>query len=685
MRYIWRGLAAIMVVIVLLIAVVLMIPAERIARLAADQFEKATGRAMRIEGEISPRFWPVLGIKTGPVTIANAPWSVTEGPMFTAESMTIEVNASALFGGDIKVLGLNSQRPRILLERSKSGEANWEFTPAGSTAASPAAATDAAAPASGGLTRFTLERGLIEGGTFRYIDHASGQDLTFDNLNAELAIPDFTGPFTLQASGVSHGQKVTLALQGGLFQAFAEGRVSPLSLTMATGAAQVNFEGRGGWNPMAAEGVLQADLGDLAALGAAAGVQISPPPEGFGARKLTVNGQVVLDAKGAAYLRDAKIEADNNVILGDMDFSPGAARPKLSGNLRASTLDLRGLSGESAGEERPGGSGGGMQAAGWPKERIDVSALGLMDANLSLAVGAVDLGLVKFGQTQLMLTIDRARAVFDLRELAAYGGAIRGEFVVNGRGGLSVGGNLVLAGLDSGPLMMDLAGWDRLTTRAGMTLKFLGVGNSIDEIMQSLQGDGTLTLGKGEIRGLDIAGMLRNLDISYVGEGQRTVFDGIAGTFTIADGNLTTSDLRLVAPYVTADGAGRIGLGARDLDLRLRPTAFPGTDSSGAATGGVMVPLRITGPWADLKYRLDLETIAREKMEAEAKAAAERLRLQAKEAEDRAKADLEAKLKSELGVEAGANESLEDAAKRRAREAVSKEAGRLLEGLLGGN
>ncbi len=116
--------------------------------------------------------------------------------------------------------------------------------------------------------------------------------------------------------------------------------------------------------------------------------------------------------------------------------------------------------------------------------------------------------------------------------------------------------------------------------------------------------------------------------------------------------------------------------------MRLRPTAFPG---DGEGTGGVMVPLRITGSWADPTYRLDLEAIAREKMEAEAKAAEERLKAEAKEAEARAKAELEAKLKSELGIEAAAEESLQEAAKRRAREAVSQEAGRLLEGILGGN
>jgi predicted metal-dependent hydrolase len=97
-------------------------------------------------------------------------------------------------------------------------------------------------------------------------------------------------------------------------------------------------------------------------------------------------------------------------------------------------------------------------------------------------------------------------------------------------------------------------------------------------------------------------------------------------------------------------------------------------DTTALPLRGVMVPLRITGAWADPTYRLDLESIAREKMEAEAK-----------EVEARAKAELEARLKEQLGVEAQGEERLEDAAKRRAREALEKEAGKLLQGILGAN
>ena len=347
-------------------------------------------------------------------------------------------------------------------------------------------------------------------------------------------------------------------------------------------------------------------------------------------------------------------------------------RPKLSAQLQAGALVLAGA---AAGG---GGSAEATAGEGWSQDGIDVSGLGALDVTLALVAPSVDLGTLKLGPTGVKLTVERGRAVFDIREMAAYGGQITGEFVVNGRGGLSVGGNLVFAGLAMEPLLKDLAGYDRLVGTGDLDLQFLGVGNSLDAIMRSLKGQGTVELGRGELRGLDIAGMLRTLDAGYVGEGQKTIFDGLAGTFTMAGGVLSNSDLKLIAPYVTASGSGEVGIGAQTLDYRLRPTALAEADG----TGGVMVPLLITGTWANPKFRLDLESIAREKMEAEAKVLAERAKLAVKEAEAQAKAELEAKLREELGVDPQGDESLEDAAKRRAEEALDAETRKLLEGFL---
>ena len=671
MRWIVRVGIALAVVVVLAFGMLAVVPSERIAQAVSGQFEAMTGRKLEVLGEIKPRLWPSLGVTTGPVSIANAEWAESDQPLFRAESLSIDVNLGALLGGEVRILGLSADRPEISLERAADGRANWVFS-----ASVPGESGGAGAvppPATG----FTLDQGSITGGRLQYDDRQSGRSIALDEIDATLAIPDFSGPFTLTGTALSGGQEVALDLAGEVFSAFAMGRVVPLKASLVAGGAKLGFEGRGGYAPIAAEGALVADLSDLPALGSLLGTDLSRPNPGLGHDTLQVSGQLTLDGTGAAFLRGAEIIADANRIKGDLDLTPGEARPKLKAQLAAGPISI----GTGPDGDMGGGEAGGMQAEGWPEGEIDVSALGAMDAEIALAAPSVDLGVLKLGQTRVLITVDRARAVTEIREMQAYGGQISGDFVVNGRGGLSVGGRLTLAGLQTEPLFTDLAGWDRLVSTGDFQVEFLGVGNSIGAIMQSLKGQGDLELGKGELRGLDIGGMLQTLDPGYVGEGQKTIFDGLAGTFSIASGVLSNSDLKLVAPYVTASGAGEIGLGDRTLNYRLRPTALADADG----TGGVMVPLLITGTWAKPRFRLDLESIAREKMEAEAKAAAARLEEEAKAAEAAAKAELEQRLREELGVEIAPEESLGDAVERGATDALEEEARKALENILGGN
>ncbi len=650
MRWIIRVAAGLAVLVVLAVGLLALVPQERVAAALSAQFEGLTGRKLDLGGELRPRLWPRLGVTTGPVSIANADWATVDAPLFRAESLSVEVNLGALMGGEVRITGLTIERPEIVLERAADGRQNWTLGSEGGSVPAPA-------------TGFTLDEGRISGGSVRFVDAGTGRDITLDGLDATLAVPDLAGPFTLALTGFARGRDLALDLTGGVFSAFAAGRVVPLTLDLAAGGSSVRFDGRAGLAPLAAEGALAADLSDLPALGQVLGLALAEPAPGLGQERLTLAGQLTLDGTGAAALRGAVIEADSNRVTGDLNLTPGEARPRLTGQLTAGPVVI--------GLAEPEG---GPPAAGWSEAEIDVGALALADAEVAVAAPSVTLGALRLGETRALVTVERARAVTTIRKLAAYGGAVTGEFVVNGRGGLSVGGNLAFAGIDVAAALADLAGSDRLTGRADAELRFLGVGNSIAAIMQGLEGEGVLELGQGALRGLDVVAMLQTLDPAYVGEEQSTRFDGLAGTFTIAGGVLSNQDLKFVAPSLTAAGAGEVDLGRRTLDYRLRPTALAAADG----TGGVMVPLLVTGPWAEPRFRLDLEGIARERMEAEAREAA---RL----AEERAKALLEQRLRDELGVEAAPDEPLGDAAIRGIEDALEDEARQALEDILGGN
>ncbi len=670
MRWLIRSVLALLLLVFLAIAAVFLIPTERIAALAAERFAEITGRRLVIEGSVRPSFFPTLGVQTGPVSVSNAEWS-TEGDMLRAAGVTIALDMAALIRGEVRITAIKAEAPQLVLERARDGRENWLFGGASGGTAAPGMAGEG--------TPFTLDLAEVSDGRFTFVDHAAGSRTVLTGIDGEARIPAFLGPAAFEFAAVMNGQPFEARVTLAEFAPFLEGKLGGVDLAVQAGAADVRFAGRAGWDPLVAEGEVVARLGDLTEITRLAGASAPGLPQGLGARKVEATGQLTLTEALSLHLRGGALVLDDNRLTLDADLTTAGERPKLSAQVTAGALSLAAAMGGQGGEIG-GGARGGTQAQGWPVAPIDVSGLGVMDASVALTADSVDLGVAKFGTTRIVTTIDRGRAVFDLRQIAAYQGSITGQFVVNGRSGLSVGGDLVLAGLAMQPLLMDVGGYDRLIGTGDLSLKFLGVGNSVDAIMRSFSGSGQLSLGKGELRGLDVAGMLRTLDAGYVGEGQRTIFEAVTASFTMENGVLANEDLAFRAPYVTATGSGSVNLGARTLDYGLRPVALAAVDG----TGGLMVPLLITGPWASPRFRLDLEALARERFEEQAKELEARAKAEAAAAEARARAELARKAEEELGIVRQEGESLEDAARRRAQEAIDAEAGRLMERLLGG-
>jgi AsmA protein len=358
-----------------------------------------------------------------------------------------------------------------------------------------------------------------------------------------------------------------------------------------------------------------------------------------------------------------------NTLTGAADLTFDGPRPRLVAQLATGRLDLTAFTGGGGGSSAPA-------TPGWSRATIDASAIGALDTEVTLAADRVDLGAVTLGRTRLGVNIDRARAVFDIREIGLYEGRLSGEFVINARDGLSTGGTLRVDGIALLPLLRDAADFERLAGTGAASLRFLAVGNSIDAMMRNLSGEGRIDLGAGEIIGFDLAGALRTLDMSYLGEGNRTIYQSIAGSFTIAGGVLRNEDLTLDASRVTASGRGTVDIGGRTLDYRVTPVAL--ADADGA--GGFRVPLLIRGTWDAPRFSINLEGLAQERLRAERDALEARARDEVREAEARARERAEQEVIDRLQLDPQEGERLEDAARRRLEQEATDRLRSLLQG-----
>lgn len=635
MRWIFRIIGALVVAALLLLVGLLLLPGEKIAQVVVDQIRTATGRDVSIEGGVELSFYPVLGVQTGPVTIANAEWS-DEPVMLRAEGLSVGVGTAALWRGQVKIRAIELVSPDILLERSSDGTGNWEIE------------GESAGPG-GRQLAVSLDRIEVTGGRLRYVDHSDGSRQGFESVDATLLAPDLGGraeiDLGLRIEG--GGERLHLAGWVGQFLPFLQGEVVPIEAALRAGDGTIGFEGRANASGDA-EGRLTLDLPRTGAMLAALGQGAGDPPEGLG-RAIRGESLVVLSDGRALSLREMALRLDGNAITGDVDVTLDG-RTQVKARLYAGALDLAGLA---------GGEDDGGDAEGWSRAPIDASGLGALDGQIRLTAESVDLGTVAFGESDVTLNIDRSRAVFSLNRLQGYGGDFGGDFVMNNRSGLSVGGTLSMDGVEMSDLLSDLAGVTRLSGEADGRVSFLGVGQSVDAIMKSLSGEGRVGMGRGVIAGFDLDRLMRSGD----GTGGTTIFDELGASFTMESGDMRNDDLRLVLPGIEATGEGRIGLGARDIDYLFTPVAL-------AARGGrgLAIPVRIKGPWSDPRITPDMAAavdlnLAEEKEELERKA------------EERVKEELQER----LDVEVQEGEKVEDALKRKAEDEIRRGLMRLLE------
>lgn len=636
MKWIMRILGLVVLVAVLVVVGVLMLPADKIAQIAGDQLRKVTGRDVTISGDVSMTFWPVLGVTAGGLEVGNASWA-KDGAMLSTSNAAIGVDASALLRGEIRITNIEAQSPTIRLESRKDGRASWEFTDA-TGAAQIETETSPARPAKA----VTIQKLKITDATLIY--DAEGSDLvSYQGVDLALDWPDANGAADIAAALRPARDKVNIDARIENFGSFLNGAVQPLRAQIAAKGGDLSLQGRGSLEGAVA-GAFTLKAGNtatfLAQLGAG-GVEL---PKGLG-QSLNLTADLTLTPDRRLALRDLVADLGGNILRGGVDVALNGV-PQINAQLNAGALDLRSLT--------EGGDGGGSNAGpGWPKDRIDASGLAAFNGTIALNANSINLGALSLGPTRTVLRNDRSRMVFELREVNAYDGKLAGEFVMNNRNGLSVGGKLQALGVQMQPLLSDLADLNRFRGQGNASLSFLGVGQSVDAIMRSLSGQGSLKVGRGAIEGIDLDALLGSFDV----EGGTTVFDSLNASYAIKGGVLRNSDLLMLLPNFNAAGAGEINLGAQTLDYTVTPKALRVNGDRGLA-----VPVRIYGPWADPKIRPDLK-------------AAVDLNFQKEKEEAKAKveAKVQQKIEKELGVKVEDGQSIEEAVKDGIEDKLKKE------------
>jgi AsmA protein len=243
-------------------------------------------------------------------------------------------------------------------------------------------------------------------------------------------------------------------------------------------------------------------------------------------------------------------------------------------------------------------------AADWSDDPIDLTPLGLADADLALSTEQLLYKDVKTGPVRLSLHLADSIATLTLEEMVLYDGRGRGVVTLDGRGKApATTANLTLEGISAQPLLKDALGFDWLEGQSTIAIALAGQGASERQIVSSLNGKVGLTTNNGAIDGIDVDKALRGLEQARLGDlriapGEKTTFTELAGSFNIANGVASNQDLRLTSASVRVTRAGSFNLPARSLDYTVRPKVAAlsaNTDRAVINLSNVEIPLRIEG------------------------------------------------------------------------------------------
>lgn len=356
--------------------------------------------------------------------------------------------------------------------------------------------------------------------------------------------------------------------------------------------------------------------------------------------KTLENVEVKAELEGSASHINAKqldVTLDQSKLAGQFAIN-NFAKPAYNFKLKLDQIDVdRYLPPveESKGETKPAATP--ATAAAGASSQLPLDALRQINAK-----GSIDIGKMKatgLTSENIHVTINAADGLVKLTPMSAnlYQGSYNGNVTLDARSDkLKLAIDEKVKGVQAGPLLKDMSGEDEapVTGTANANAKLTGVGATVDEIKQTLNGNGGFSFTDGALKGINIAEAIRKAKAALSGQKLpasdapvQTDFSALTGTFTAKNGVIDNQDLALKSPLLRISGAGQASLPKETIDYSLN-VGIVGTISGQGGKEltelkGLTIPVKITGTFSEPKPSVDLAGMVKDKAKQELKSKAE--------------------------------------------------------------
>lgn len=618
-----------LIVLVLLVVVIagllvapFLIPVDSLKQQLEARVERATGRALRIEGPVDVQILPTLAVEAEDVRLANVE-GADEADMAALQALHAELKLWPLLSGTVEVDRFVLSKPVIHLQVDEQGRANWQF---GAAQPAAAAAEDAApegeAGGDGGAALPIGELALgdirLEDGTITYSDARSGTSERLENIDMSLELENLRSPLRAEGAFDYQGREVSLDLTVESLLALIQSGTSTAQATVTSELFELAFEGQlSNAAVPGAEGGVDLAVTSIRDLAAWLAQPLDLPGEGL--QNLQVSGRLQGSPERVAF-EQAEITLDQIEAKGEVVAELAGSVPKVTGRLDTGPIDLNPY---LPPEPEPTGEGGAEPAAptdpgseGWSEEPIAIPPIGGVEVDFQLSTDGIRYREIELGPSTLGLTLKGDTLTANLEDAVLYDGRGAGHLSVTVSDGVpAIRQQFTLEGLQALPFLTDAAGFERLEGTADAEFTLETRGRSELELVSNLNGSGRTTFTDGAIVGINLAAMVRNLRTAFLDQSadevRKTDFAELSGSFTIKDGVVSNDDLTLQAPLLRLGGSGRVDLPEQMIDYRIEPKAAPTLEGQGGEqeVAGILVPVVIEGPWRDPQIYPDLAAL----------------------------------------------------------------------------
>lgn len=241
-----------------------------------------------------------------------------------------------------------------------------------------------------------------------------------------------------------------------------------------------------------------------------------------------------------------------------------------------------------------------------PGDAFDFSPLANLRASGGIHVGELQVGTMHASNVRAALRAVPGKLVLEPVVAKMYDGNGSGSVTLDFARSASMPHITVvqtLTGIRVGPLLFDLMGKTPIDGRGDVLIDVNTEGSSTAQMRQALGGTATLRLQQATVNGIDLGAMVMGGKAAsgVANATDRSLFGQLDASFTIAGGVAHNADLAARAPLLQVAGAGDIDLARAQIDYTLACTI--------AATG-VTLPVRVSGPWDAIAWRLDTRSVS---------------------------------------------------------------------------